>query len=412
MTTVPRHRVSNWSSIHTWWTRHSTAVLSFAVAFMAAGASVRLLNESHRLLFDPQHSGAIDLRHRYEEVSLWFAGMPVYTGFHHAGYPPASYVMLWPFLGWLGEWQARWLWGLTTVLALAALTAVAIRQSGADRRLQRLFIALIFVSTYPAPITIGNGQLGILTLTAMLCGLLLIRPERTPSWRDDMLAAVLLLLAATKPSLTAPLFWVALFLPGRLRPMLLAGTSYVLLTLFAAAFQPDPLVKLFSDLARVSAVVMDRDPTPSLAAWMSLVGLQGWTLFASAAVLALWGIWVYLNRHGDFWVLVGASAIVARLWTYHQLYDDLLMFPAMIALYRIARSGESASLTSVLAGLLFAAALMGQLAPGRLHLYPYPWYLLYAIGEPVIWIAALLFLVIYSQRSLPMPAPPGVAARA
>ena len=84
--------------------------------------------------------------------------------------------------------------------------------------------------------------------------------------------------------------------------------------------------------------------------------------------------------------------------------------PAMIALYRIAGSGESASLTKVIAGLLLAAALMGQLAPGRLHLYPYPWYLLYAVGEPVIWIAALLFLAVYSQRSLPMLAPAGVAA--
>jgi hypothetical protein len=411
MITVLRHRVSNWSYLHAWWTRHAAAGLCFAVAFMAAGASVRLLNEFHRLLFDPQYYGAIDLRHRYEEISRWFAGMPVYTGFHHAGYPPASYVMLWPFLGWLSEWQARWLWGLITVLALVVLTAVAIRQSAADTRLHRLFIALIFVSTYPAPITIGNGQLGILTLTAMLCGLLLIRPERGPSWRDDMLATVLLLLAATKPSLTAPLFWVALFLPGRLRPMLLVGTSYVLLTLFAAAFQPGSLVKLFSDLARVSAMVMGSDPTPSLAAWMSLVGLQAWTLFASAVMLALCGVWVYLNRHGDFWMLVGASAIVARLWTYHQLYDDLLMFPAMIALYRIARGGASPpGPTSVVAGLLLTAALMGQLAPGRLHLYPYPWYLLYAVGEPLIWIAALLFLVVYSQRSLPRPAPAGVAA--
>jgi hypothetical protein len=399
--------------VRAWWTQYATIILRLAVAFMFGGASVRLLSEFRRLLFDAERFGAIDLRLRYVDVARWFAGTPVYTGRAHAGYPPASYVMLWPFLGWLGEWQARWFWGLTTVVALAVLTTVAIRQSRAQTALQRLFVALILVSTYPAPITIGNGQLGIHVLTAMLCGLLLIRRDRTPSWRDDLIATVLLLLAATKPSLTAPMFWVAVFVPGRLRPMLLVGTSYVLLTLFAASFQPDPLLKLFTDLARISAEVMDSDPTPSLAAWMSLLGLQKWSLVASAATLALSGVWIYLNRRADFWVLVGVSAIVARLWTYHQLYDDLLVFPAMIALYRIARGGESAGASDVIAGVLLGATLMGQLAPGRLHLSPYPWHLLYAIGEPIIWMTILVFLVVYARRyAVPIRASAGAVVGA
>jgi len=398
--TVLDRRLQVWFRLHAWWANHSTTVLRCAVAFMAAGASARLLNESRRLLFETGRSGAVDLRLRHYDVAHWFAGLPVYSGQSHAGYPPASHVMLWPFLGWLGEWQARWFWGLVTVVVLAVLTAVALRHSRAETRLERVFISLIFISTYSAPITIGNGQLGILVLTAMLCGLLLIRPDRAPSWRADLLATALLLLATIKPSVTAPLFWIALFMPGRLRPMLLVATSYVLLTIFAISFQPDPLLKLLRDLAHVSAEVMAKDPTPSLAAWMSFLGLQAWTLYASTAVLALCGVWVYLNRGADFWVLAGVTAIVARLWTYHQLYDDLLLFPAMLALYRIARCGESAGPINGMAGLLFAAALMEQLAPGRLHLYPYPWHLIYAIGEPAIWIATLLFLVAYSRRTI------------
>jgi hypothetical protein len=405
---LDRH-IPSWSDLRAWWAQYAAIILRLAVAFMFGGASVRLLSESRRLLFDTGRFGAIDLRLRYGDVARWFAGMPVYTGRSHAGYPPASHVLLWPFLGWLGEWQARWFWGLTTVIALAGLAVVAIRQTRAETLIQRVLVALIFVSTYPAPITIGNGQLGIHVLTAMLCGLLLIRRDRTPCWRDDLIATVLLLLAATKPSLTAPMFWVAVFVPGRLRPMLLVGTSYVLLTLFAASFQPDPLVKLFTDLARVSAEVMGHYRTPNLAAWMSLLGLQRWTLFASAAALVLCGVWIYLHRRADFWVLVGVSAIVARLWTYHQLYDDLLIFPAMIALYRIARGGESADGSDVIASVLLAVTLMGQLAPGRLHVYPYPWHLLYAIGEPMIWITVLGFLVVCARR---YPVPIGASAGA
>jgi hypothetical protein len=32
------------------------------------------------------------------------------------------------------------------------------------------------------------------------------------------------------------------------------------------------------------------------------------------------------------------AAIVARLWAYHRLYDDLLLILPLIALYRLARS--------------------------------------------------------------------------
>lgn len=374
---------------------------------------MRLRSEGWRLLCDPERHGAIDLRFRHDDVARWFAGLPVYAGRSHAGYPPASHVLLWPFVGWLGQWPARWFWGLTTAIAVTALTVVAVRESRAKTVLQRLFIALILVSKYPAPITIGNGQLGIHMLAATLCGLLLIRPGRTPNWGADLAATVLLLFASTKPSLTAPLFWVALFVPGRTRPMLLVGAAYVSLTLFAASFQPMALGRLFRDLTTVSAVVMDADPTPSLAAWMKLLGLQQWTLFASATVLALCGVWVYRHRRADFWVVVGVAAIVARLWTYHQLYDDLLVFPAMIALFRIATGGEAADGTDVLAGLLLAVTLAGQLAPGRMHLYPYPWHLLYTIGEPAVWITVLVFLGVRARRQVtPLPAPTGVAAGA
>ncbi|MBP1688872.1 MAG: hypothetical protein H6Q33_5015 [Deltaproteobacteria bacterium] len=394
----PTRRVPTWPEIRAGWRPNATTVLRFAVGFMFVGACVRLRSEGWRLLCDPERLGGIDLRLRHGDVARWFAGLPVYTGPSHAGYPPASQALLWPFVGWLDAWQARWFWGFTTAIAVAALTAVAIRESRAETTLERLFIALIFVSTYPAPITIGNGQLGIHVLTAMLCGLLLIRSGRTPSWRGDLTATALLLLATIKPSVTAPIFWVALFVPGRMRPLLLLGAGYVSLTLFAASFQPDRLVKLFRDLAAFSAEVMGTDPTPSLAAWMSLLGLQRWTLVAAAATFALCGVWVFRHRHADFWIVVGVSAIIARLWTYHQLYDDLLVFPAMIALYRIANGGEQEDGTDVLAGILLAITLAGQLAPGRLHLYPSPWHLPYTIGEPLVWITVLVFLAAYARR--------------
>ena len=36
------------------------------------------------------------------------------------------------------------------------------------------------------------------------------------------------------------------------------------------------------------------------------------------------GAWVYRFRRVDVWLLIGVSAVIARLWTYHRTYDDLL----------------------------------------------------------------------------------------
>ena len=44
--------------------------------------------------------GAIDLRLRRMEVRDWFDGVPIYFTNSDAVYPPASYLLLWPFARW------------------------------------------------------------------------------------------------------------------------------------------------------------------------------------------------------------------------------------------------------------------------------------------------------------------------
>jgi hypothetical protein len=72
--------------------------------------------------------------------------------------------------------------------------------------LEKLLIILTFFSVYPITVTLGNGQLGIHMFTLFWCGLLLLK--RGTGWRTDLLAAVLLILALTKPSFSAPLYWI------------------------------------------------------------------------------------------------------------------------------------------------------------------------------------------------------------
>ena len=87
---------------------------------MAIAALVWLAYQFWRLLlgdapiWPTSPSGAIDLKLMHQLVHEWFAGRRVYGELKTAVYPPATYVLLWPLVGWLDVGPARWLWGLTS----------------------------------------------------------------------------------------------------------------------------------------------------------------------------------------------------------------------------------------------------------------------------------------------------------
>lgn len=386
-------------AVRFWWSRYHRAILWSAILFVTLLGGIRFFNEWRRLLFNPDRVGAIDLLLRHGEIQRWFAGLPVYTGPAHAGYPPASYVLLFPFFGWLGAWETRWFWGIVTLIELAILIFLCLRYSGAQTRLERILITVTILATYPIPITIGNGQLGVHVLLAFLGGLFWITRERPVNWRSDLFAAMLWLFALTKPNVSVPFFWLAVFVPGRLRPMILTGLGYAALTFFAAAFQPVALADLLSAMFNVSEQAITEHTGAHLPYWFSLLGWQNYTTIATLVLFVLLGAWVYWNRRADAWLLLGVAGIIARLWTYHRMYDDLLILPAMLALFRIVKRGAAADGTDVIAGILFGAGWLLLIAPGSMVYYPFPWNLPYHIGNPIVWVATLFLLMRYTRRA-------------
>jgi len=115
----------NTLDLRSWRGSRGTFLLRAAIGLMAIAALFWLGYQFWRLLGDPSPRGAIDLKQRYEEVQLWFSGKPVYGIPEMGTYPPATYTLLWPFLGWLTITQARWLWAATTILALGWFIRIA-----------------------------------------------------------------------------------------------------------------------------------------------------------------------------------------------------------------------------------------------------------------------------------------------
>jgi hypothetical protein len=139
--------------------------------------------------------------------------------------------------------------------------------------------------------------------------------------------------------------------------------------------------------------------------WMAQMGLGRWHLVGSAAVLAALGVWVARNRDADLWRVLGVTGIAARVWMYHRPYDDSLVLFATIALFRIAKQDRRGDGTNVVAGLLLALAVLVEVAPGSFVYRAYPWNIVQALWQPLVWGAMTIFLCSRSLVPQPTAAP-------
>jgi hypothetical protein len=373
------------------------ALLRTAVGLLAALAVLKLGSEFWRLLMDTSRLGAIDLKLRYVDVHRWFSGLPVYEELRTAVYPPASYAILWPLLGWLSTNATRWLWAVTSILALVWLTRRVLQASGATTPLERVFVALLPASMNATGVTIGNGQLILHCLPVLLAAFLLLQQGR-PRWGVDALAAFLFTVALVKPNVSAPFFWAFLFLPGRLRPAVLAVGGYLALTLLAAFFQPADLGTLLVAWLRRSGDLAVSSGYGNLQIWFSIIGLPRCGLAASLVAIAALGVWTYSHRRSDLWVVLGVAALTARLSVYHLLYDDLLILLPMVALFRVSKRTAAGSGRGVVAGVLLAVTTTAMLAPARLSFENSPVRYVYTVGHALVWLSVLAFLLSEASR--------------
>jgi len=386
------------------WSRHARNIFLVAIAIIVAYTLLKQeLTLGFRSLVADVDGGenAADLKTKHNQVQRWFSGKPVYGEVADVGvgggYTPQSYVVLWPFLGWNTLSAARWLWATTSVAALAWLTVLIVRGSGASTYRERMFVALLPLSMHATGVTIGNGQLIIHILPPLLIALIMAHGNSTGWWRASAVA-LLTLAALVKPTISVPFLWLILFLPGTVKPFLLVSLGYIGLTLFATSFQEGNLLSLMNLWLTHSAMdpVISDGGHVNLHSLLVSLGLQQWKLPASFLVLVALGIWTYHYRREDLWLLLGVTGIVARLWSYHLMHDDLLIVFSEVALYRTVRQRQLADSTGIVAAVLLALTLLLMLPPpGRVFLF---WPALFRAGQVFVWLCVLVFLISQVRR--------------
>jgi hypothetical protein len=325
---------------------------------VAGGLAARLGLEIQRLLFEP--GGPIDLLLYHRLIQSWFAGVPIYDS-AEAVHPPALFLLLWPIYGWLSAEVTRWLYAATTLPVLAVFVGMSLREAGSAGLRDRALLGALIVGCYPTAITIGIGQITLYIMLATLAGTLLVLRE-PPGAARDALATGLFLVALIKPNLAVPFFWVIAFRPGSSRPVVLAVIAYLAATAASIALHGTGIDAVRALIAQWYARGEGGFATTgygNIHAWLGDMNLDAWLLPASGLVFAVHGAWSWRHREADAWTQIGVAAIVARLWAYHRLYDDLLLILPLIALYRLARSDPPARG----AGTLLAIGCVALLAP-------------------------------------------------
>src|SRR5262245_23251780 len=149
-------------------------VLAGLTVVLAIGAVMRVPLETQRLAFEPLGAGAsTDLKKRFIEIVAWWRGEQVYGAIESADYPPASYLLMWPFIGWARTLDAaRLAWAATTVAMLAWLTTQVVRGSSADRFVERTFMTCVPLALYATAAMIRIGQIGLHILPPVIAATL------------------------------------------------------------------------------------------------------------------------------------------------------------------------------------------------------------------------------------------------
>jgi hypothetical protein len=86
------------------------------------------------------------------------------------------------------------------------------------------------------------------------------------------------------------------------------------------------------------------------------------------------------------------------MWTYHRIYDDVLIVLAEVALFRIATRDISSD-RRTLAGLLLGLTALAMLCPGTLVEDRERSIWIFRSGHVVCWLVVLGFLIYFARGS-------------
>jgi hypothetical protein len=335
------------------------------VAFFAALAVLTCVAKLWRLVIDSGPHSALVISFLHPVAREWWEGSAIYA--EHIGgvtYPPATWFLLGGVFGWTSLDVARWIWAGMVITALTGLGIACsrgVRDSGPFGR------ACAFLAPFSMPAigdAIGIGAV-ITVLLPLAVGAVLLAARDHPTRRSDLAAAGMFDVALSDPSLALPFFGPLLAAPRRIRPAALAIAGYAILTTAAALIHPGSLM---TDLSLALNHIQGQAGVGygNLQDWLFRIGQPDAFLPASLILLGLVYGFSWWCRRCDIWLLLGVSALAARLWMAPRIAIDALLIIPLIAMVRVW-SRQAISAPTASCGTALIASVLVLWVPLHFH---------------------------------------------
>jgi hypothetical protein len=320
--------------------------------------------------------------------------------YHRAGgYPPWTFLTVAPFV-LPTPWQFTVTYfAILDVLALT-ITFVWAYQIGRSHSLAGgVFLGAAAVAVFGNYRAFQVGQYGIL-VNALLIGVYWLVQQRRP-----IASGLLFGLAMLKPHIS--LLFGIIFLVRRQWRAVAAATAYVALaSLFAWVMtKTNPIEMLKQMYALTQRWAYHPNPhihelhTIGRNSLASLLLDLGWDRRAVTPLAAITGLIVasvlmWLWRNSSTLTLFAIAATIGRLWSYHHLYDEVMLIFLIVALGKLVMTHRSI-------GTVLAFCLVG------LTLWtPFPIQLPMPVQSAIMssWLFGLAILLAWEPRSGPIAA--------
>jgi hypothetical protein len=306
-------------------------------------------------------------------------------------YPPSSTLTQIALYGWSSLEVTRWIFVVVNLLAAAVVAWWAQDLIGGTRATRWLFAGLALLNLGYSQ-TLVNGNYGILVVAALMLAFVL-RKEH------PVAAGLVLGLAFVKPTITAP--FLVLFLADRRYRVLLVmtGVAVASVALSVVLTSTGPLM-----LVRQSLEGAARFAKAPYAIWQLLRAWgtgAGVALAVNAAVFLIpfaVVVWRAVTRgtlETSWLALAALSGVVARLFTYHNSIDNVVLTFLVLALARLAFGRRDAWATALAAAVVLSVLVpfvWTNSAVGHLALY-------------ALWVSGVSYAVLVDVWQAPRMRP-------
>jgi glycosyl transferase family 87 len=244
----------------------------------------------------------------------------------YVGYPPWTYFTGVALHSAPLPW-GRYQYAAINLIALVALVLWAVGEAPRSCDLEaRWFLPISFLATMPFFVTLTYGQYGVIVLAMLACS------ARLSGGRCWWLSGLLLGVAMLKPTMAAAFFLLPLARRRWGELIVAAAYTAVGCVVICAMTRTSPILFLAQ---------MESDSTRSVVETGSL--LKGVWEAGVPLKIALPTLIIALGAAGYLWIrALGSRAtildrlaiagFIARLYTYHRPYDDLLLTFLLVAL--------------------------------------------------------------------------------